>query len=445
MLKTLRDQRAKLVKDSRALLEKAEGEKRDFDAAEDEQWKVMNTEITNLGKRIERFQKLEEIEKAEATIVDHGLGNLGGSLVDGKTIGKDSPDMKVDEAWNTVINAWTRAEQDSFRPTKRMRNASRICRASFQNRKIAVPLERNYSNLRQTILRNANMTVGTPGNGGYTIPVGFVPSLEAALLYFGPMLQVSDVMRTLTGNPLHWPTVNDTGNTGVLLAEETTVGSSTIATYSEKVFGAYKFSSRLILISAELLEDSEFNMATEVGTQCGTRLGRVANTYLTTGTGTNQPEGIVTGSTLGVTAADDTTITYDEIIDLEHSVGLAYRPRMGYMCNDSTVLALRKLKAGGTGQYLWQANANSGQPELLNNRPLTINPDMATMAASAKAVLAGDFSKHKVRMVNQIRARRLSERYADTDQEGFVSFLRMDAKVLDAGTHPIKHLVMAAS
>lgn len=442
IVKSLREQRDKLIKNSRTFLEKVEGEKRDFNAEEDAQWQAMNADITAIGKRIKRFEEQIAIETATNVVVDHGLGGSA-SHVERGALGTDSPDMKPDQAWNILLNAWGRAEREDFRLTKSIKNASRLLKKDFRNRRLSVPLDRNYRNLRLAIMRNAAMSVGTSANGGYTIPVGFVAALEAALLYFGPMLQVADVMRTATGNALHWPTVNDTGNTGELLTEATSVGSSVIATFGEKIFGAYKFSSKLVQISAELLEDSEFDLASEIGNMLGMRLGRVGNTYLTTGTGTNEPEGIVTGATLGVTAADDDTLTFDEIIGLEHSVGLAYRNQLAYMCNDSTVLYIRKLK-DSTGNYLWQASANAGQPERLNNRPLYVNNDMATIAASAKVLLAGDFSKFKVRMVNQIRARRLSERYADTDQEGFISFLRMDSKVLDSGTHPIKYLQMHA-
>lgn len=448
ILKNLREKRSKLVKDSRALLERVEGESRGFNAEEEQQWTVMNNEITDLGNRIKKFVELEETEKAMAAIVDHGLGQ-GGSVVDNKsTLGGDEPGMKQDEAWNVLINAWCRSEKDFAAPRSfrnRVKAAQKVVRFNPSNRKIAVQLERDrfaYLNLRRQILKNAAMSVGTTANGGYTIPQGFVMALEAALLYFGPMLQVADIMRTATGNPLPWPTVNDTGNTGELLTEATTVGSSVIATFGATTFNAYKFSSKLVQISAELLEDSAFDLSTEIGSQCGMRLGRVGNTYLTTGTGSSQPQGIVTGATLGKTCASATAITFDEVIDLEHAVGIAYRPQMQYMCLDSTVNALRKLK-DGQGRYLWQQFANSGQPDLLNNRPLHVNQDMAAIATGNKTILAGDFSKFKVRMVGEVRARRLSERYADTDQEAFISFMRMDSKVLDAGTHPIVYMQQA--
>ena len=444
-VKNLLEERQQIVVKSRELLNRSESEKRLMNAEEEKQWDAMNDEITNLGKRIERLRKQEEIESAHREIDDHGLGNRGSLINSGRKAPKDDgdPDMNSDQAWNALINGWGRAGKLES-TDRRARNASKMLKVSMRGGRITVPLMSDYRNAKRTIIRNAAMSVGTDANGGYTVPDGFVPALESALLAFGPMMQVGDVLRTESGNDLHWPTVDDTGNTGALLAEATSVGSSTIATFSEVVFKAYKFSSKLVQISSELLQDSQFDLATELGTQLGTRLGRVLNTYFTTGTNSSQPQGVVAGSTLGVTAADDASLTYDEIIDLEHSIGLAYRPRMAYMCNDNVVKALRKLK-NSNDDPLWQPNWNSGQPELLNGRPLFINNDMADMAANAKAVLAGDFSKFKIRMVASIRNRRLTERYADTDQEGFISFLRADSKVLDAGTHPIKHLVMAAS
>lgn len=444
ILKTLREERTVLVKNSRDFLEKVEGEKRAFTAEEDNQWKVMNDKITDLGNRIERFVKLEEQEKAVNTIVDHGLG-LGGSHVDPKALGGDEPGMTQDAAWNTVINAWCRAGKGT-RNSKAMReqikNASRVVRTSPQNSRIVVPLMSNIANLRRQILRNAAMSVGSATAGGDTIPSGFVYSLEEALLYFGPMLQVADIYRTDTGNPLPWPTDNDTTNTGVLLSENTTIGSSVAPTFGQVLFGAYKLSSQLVLISEELINDSAFDMPSYVGKKCGTRLGRASNTYLTNGTGSGQPQGVVTGASLGITCASETAITFDEIIDLEHAVPLAYRAQMAYMTLDSTVQALRKLK-DGQGRYLWQQFANAGEPDTLNNRPLWKNQDMAAIGAGNKTVLAGDFSKFKVRMVGQVRARRLTERYADTDQEGYVSFMRIDSKVVDAGTHPIVYMQQA--
>jgi HK97 family phage major capsid protein len=70
--------------------------------------------------------------------------------------------------------------------------------------------------------------------------------------------------------------------------------------------------------------------------------------------------------------------------------------------------------------------------------PLVINQDVASMAANAKSILFGDFSKYKVRRVLDIMVLRLVERYADFGQVGFLCFSRYDGNLIDAGTHPIQ-------
>ncbi len=401
--------------------------------------------ITELGNRITRIVEFEKQEASINTIVDHGLGN-GGSAVDLGTLGGDEPGMamKVDEAWNVMINAWSKTS-NRYKRGKEFRNkvvqAKKVLRnADPRRNEMRIPLDNQYNNLRRQIMRNAAMSVATTTAGGYTIPSGFVYALEEALLYFGPIMQIADVMRTATGQPLPWPTVNDTGNSGVMLSENTTVGSSVAPTFGQVLFNAFKFSSQLIQISAELLEDSAFDLANYLGTASGTRLGRIINTKCTVGSGSGEPQGIVTGASLGVTCASATAIAFDEVINLEYAVPLAYRPRMAYMTADTSVNALRKIK-DSYGRYLWQETTNSGAPDKLNNRPYHTNPDMASIATGNKTMLAGDFSKYKVRMINQVRSRRLLERYADADQEAFISFLRLDAKVLDAGTRPIVYMV----
>ena len=70
---------------------------------------------------------------------------------------------------------------------------------------------------------------------------------------------------------------------------------------------------------------------------------------------------------------------------------------------------------------------------------------MASMAASAKSILFGDFKNYRVRRVAGVQVMRLVERYADFNQVGFVAFQRWDGNLVDAGTHPIKYLQNSAT
>jgi HK97 family phage major capsid protein len=261
------------------------------------------------------------------------------------------------------------------------------------------------------------------------------------LAYNGPR-RVARVIRTDTGNPLDWPTFDDTSNIGEQLGEAADMGSSVDPVIGTLILNSYKYSSKPVLMSHELIQDSAFNMGNEVATALGVRLGRIQAQRFTTGTGSGQPHGIVTASTLGKTAASATAIAADEILDLIHSIDPAYRsgPSVGFMLNDSSVLAIRKLK-DGNGQYLWQPGMQTGTPDSIFARPYTVNQEMESIATAKKTVLFGDMSKFVIRDVSSLRFYRLEELYRAKDQTGFVAFLQSDSELIQPAA--VKHLVQA--
>ena len=288
-----------------------------------------------------------------------------------------------------------------------------------------------------------DLSAFTGSEGAFTIPEGFITSLEVNMLAFGGMRQVSDIIRTSGGEALPWPTVDDTGNTGEQLGESADIGDSVDPTFAQVIWYAHKFSSKLLKIPSELLQDSAFNLPALVGSMLGERLGRITNTRFTTGTGVGTPKGLTVAATTGVTSAASASIAADELFDLEHSVDPAYRdgPGVGYMFHDDTLLHLRK-KKDGEGRYLWQAGFNTGAPDTINARPYTINQDMAsTLESGAISMLFGNLKAYKIRQVGSMRLKRLDELYAADDQVAFIAFVREDGNLLEAGTPPVKSLV----
>lgn len=277
--------------------------------------------------------------------------------------------------------------------------------------------------------------------GGVLVPDTLLRTLEVNMLAYGGMRQVAETITTAHGEDLTWPTADDTSNTGAQLGESTSIGSSVDPSFGGVVWGAYKFSSKPILVPYELIEDQEFGLPALLGQMQGERLGRITNTKYTTGTGAATPKGIMTAASSGVTAASTSAISADEVIQLVHSVDPAYRNGAGFMMHDSIVLKLRLLK-DGDGQYLWQNGMREGAPDRLLGYQITVNQDMASsIASAARTILFGQLSKYKIRRVNSIRMYRLEERYRDTDQDGFVAFVREDGNLLTAGTAPVKYLV----
>ena len=161
--------------------------------------------------------------------------------------------------------------------------------------------------------------VGTGAAGGFTVAPEFRDKLVETQKWYGPMLQEAEVIYTDTGAQLPWPTNDDTGNVGAILAENTQVTEQDVV-FGQAALDAYMYTSKLVRVSYQLLQDSAFDINTWLPKKLGQRLGRILNQHFTTGTGTNQPDGIVTSATVGVTGTGSfaTTggISFDNAIDL---------------------------------------------------------------------------------------------------------------------------------
>lgn len=301
--------------------------------------------------------------------------------------------------------------------------------------------------VRNVLREHRTQTAGTSSAGGYTVPTELATFIEKSMIATGPMYDSAlfTVINSTDGRTFNIPTVNDT----TVAAEAHTEGGTVTddggkdVTFGQKTLGAYAFDTEWVRWSAELNADSIMNMESLLGELLGERLGRIANSKLTTGSGSSDVEGIVTNSAAGKTAAATNAITADEIIDLIHSVDPAYRtsPRTAIMMNDSTLAAVRKLK-DGQGNYLWQmGNYQAGIPQNILGFNVVVNQAMDSLAAAKKVVLFGDMSKFYVRKVGAPSLYVARERFAP--DYGILGYIRFDGVLTN--TAAIKHLITAAS
>lgn len=301
--------------------------------------------------------------------------------------------------------------------------------------------------VRNVLREHRTQTAGTTTAGGYTVPTELATFIEKSMIATGPMYDSAlfTVIDSTDGRTFNIPTVNDTAVTAEAHTEGGTVtddGGKDV-TFGQKTLGAYAFDTEWVRWSAELNADSILNMESLLGELLGERLGRIANSKLTTGSGSSDVEGIVTNSAAGKTAAATNAITADEIIDLIHSVDPAYRtsPRTAIMMNDSTLAAVRKLK-DGQGNYLWQmGNYQAGLPQNILGYNVVVNQAMDSLAAAKKVVLFGDMSKFYVRKVGAPSLYVARERFAP--DYGILGYIRFDGVLTN--TAAIKHLITAAS
>ena len=398
----LRDQRAGVWEQMKEVMGLAEREGRELTAEEREKYDRAEADLDRIGADLERAERHEARGKQLETVDRLQL------VVEGETRGDAPSDDRYNRAFNGYLRGVALSEMDPG-DAKALRTGWQEARA---------------------------LGVATQSAGGYLAPADFDANLRETILTYSNLLQSVQVINTDSGVAFSWPTVNDTANVGAILAENTQVTEQDVV-FGTAQIGAYKYTSKMVRVSMELLQDAAFDVEGFLRRALAERVGRIWNQHFTTGTGSGQPLGIVTGATAGKvgTTGQTTTVTYDDLIDLIDSIDPAYQGNAAFMLNASTRKSIRKLK-DTTGMPLWQPSIQAGVPDQLLGYGYVINTDMPVPAANAKSILFGDFrAAYLVRQVLGIQILRLNERYADFGQSAFLGFARADGTVQNTAAY----------
>lgn len=394
-LRRLLEERAAAWNDVQDIRGRIERENRDLTAEED-------TAFARALDEVDRLSRLIDSEERAARLAD----TMNDAVVNGDAAVNQNAARRGGD-YGAVFTQFLRRGIDSLDPEARA-----MLEAHYEERALGE---------------------ASDAAGGYLVPAEFLAVLQEAMLTFGGLLNVVNVVETQSGAPLSWPTVDDTTNVGAILAENTQVTEQDIV-FANAQLGAYTYTSKLVRVSLQLLQDAAFNLDRWLPGALGARIGRAVSAHIATGSGVGQPQGIVTGAGTGVTGAvgQTTSVTADDLISLIHSVDPAYRGQARFALNDQTLATIRKLK-DSSGDYLWQPSVVAGVADTLLGYPIVIDQGIPGMAASARPILFGDFAAgYTVRRVRGAQTLRLTERYADFLQVGFLGFLRLDGKVVNA-------------
>lgn len=306
----------------------------------------------------------------------------------------------------------------------------------------------NVSVEQAAAIRNA-MSTTTPAEGGYTVPSEVAAMVINRLKAYGGMRDVAEIITTETGNPLSFPTNDGTAEVGEIVGENaaSALGETTFGTTPLNTF---KYSSKKIALPIELIQDSAIDVIAFVVNRLAERIARIQNTHFTVGAGTTLPDGVIPKAGTGKTGTTGQTLTviYDDLVDLKHSVNRAYRKNAKFMLNDLSVAVVSKLK-DTTGRPIWvpgdSEGITGGTPDTLLGFPVVTNDDVAVMAANAKSIAFGDFSKYIIRDVaNSTSIRRFDDSaFALLGQVGFCGWQRSGGNLVD--TNAVKLYVNSAT
>jgi HK97 family phage major capsid protein len=450
----LLEKKGRLINEADQILAKAKEEGRyDLTAEENTRWEAIHADVEKITQFVEKEQRMAKFGEGQGRRSEPVQPETRHSRETRQTGAASDKDR------TEALRAWMLGGRQDAELTDAQRESARRVGLNLNSNRLVMNLM-SPTALRASDLKNPSAddirswrdetraaltgAQSTTTTGGYTVADAMMQALEVALLRYGAMRQVATVIRTATGGPLPFPTANDTSNKGRLLAENTGA-TETEMTFGQLVIDAYKYSSDYVLASVEFLQDSSIDVNGFLGNALGTRIGRLQNDHFTTGTGSSQPNGIVTaGTSSSVTFSGTATVTYDNIVDLIHSIDPEYRVNGRFMFHDGALKMLKKIKvlqySGDTiGVPLWQPSLVAGQPDLIHGYPYVVNQSMTTPATGVKSILFGDFSKYIIRDVREVELLRLNERFAEQHSVAFLAFARADGDLLDAGTHPVKY------
>lgn len=369
------EQRQRAWDAAKALLDTAAAEKRDLSSEEEASYSKINEELNDRAARIEA--------------------------------------LKADVVREAKIEAATRDLVGQVRTEKAQTFDADIIRAMARGE------TRGYTFEQRDVVKTST---GSP------VPTSFFNQVIEQARLVGPMLETSTTLRTAGGENLQIP--SQAGwSTAAITGEGTAIAESDPTFNSFITLSAYKYSF-LVQLSRELIEDSGVDILAFLATQTGNALGFKVNNDLTVGSGSSQPNGIVTAASSAVTGtASGPTFTADNLIDLAYSLdGSARRlPGVGWMMNTQSLGVVRKLK-DNNGAYIFSPALADGNDRVLSY-PVFENPAMASNASATKSVIFGHLPSYYVRMAGGLRLDRSDDFAFSADLVTFRASMRVDGNL----------------
>ena len=381
----LRNKRNTLWEQTKNFLEEHRGDNGLVEASAVEQYNKMAADVQALGAEIQRLEEQAAFDAQLSQPTTHPVTNKPMSRK-AENVAPTATDEYAGAFWNMIRN-----QGDQF------------------------------------AVRNA-LSVGEDTEGGYTVPDEFERKLIQALEENNIFRQLATVIRTNSGTR-KIPIANDTMEAQWIDEGEEIPETNT--KFGQTTLSAYKLGT-MIKISNELLHDSAFDLASYIAARFGVCMGNAEERAFFTGDGDKKPLGIladVGGAELGVTAEAEDLVTFDEIFDLYYSLKSPYRRSAQFVCNETLLLQLMKLK-DKNDNYIWKPSLDVAKPDTILGRPIRTSSFMPGIAKGEKVLLFGDLKNYWVADRQNRTFRRLNELYARTDQVGFLTTQRVDGRLI---------------
>jgi HK97 family phage major capsid protein len=427
--KALNEQRIAAMNEANQVLDTAIAENRAVTAEEREKIERLDATANELVARVQAMDDRERREH-EAGVAREAFERQHGTTEAGRRERSEGEELR---AWaqGRERRSYDGSDRDSYG-----KNAISVnVRAAAMEKDL---IRRGYQGeeLRALLWDTGSVASAVPTTLARTL----YEYMEASVAAFRmPTTKIT----TDSGEPMQFPRVNAHGIATQVIAQGTAIGG-TDPTFARMQLDAYKY-GQLVQIANEVIQDSGINIVEFIGRNIGRAIGRVVDADLVVGTGTGEPQGMMTALAVGAagTVATGGSLiqpTVEKLIDLVYSVNDEYRAsgNAAFLMRDASAGVIRKYRdgAGGTvGAFLWEpsltAGIQGGQPDRLLGYPVYTDPNVASMASAARVVAFGDWSAYYIRQVGDVVIERSDEYAFNVDEATFRGKWRVDGDYID--------------
>ena len=271
---------------------------------------------------------------------------------------------------------------------------------------------------------NSNFTFA---DNGAVIPASIANKIIDKVVEISPIYALATKYNV--GGTLTIPYYDaSTGDITMAYAEEFTELTSTSGSFKSISLKGF-LAGVLTLVSKSLLNNSNFNLLNFVINKMAQNIAIWIENECINGT-SGKIEGLST-ITPAVTSAKATSVTVDELIDLQESIPDMYQANAIWIMNKKTRTEIRKLK-DSDGQYLLNKDVSARWGYTLLGKDVYISDNMPEMKGGNRAIIYGDLSGLAIKTSENATIDILREKYATQHAIGVYAYLEMDAKVENA-------------
>ena len=395
-LNELRTERGKLVHEARAIIDKAEAEKRGLSVEEQGKCDELISKQEELRGNIEREEKLAEAERQAAEI-------------ELRTKDK-SKETKAPEDESRGV---------SPRGTEEYRSAF----AKF--------LSGGTRALSEGELRALQSDSDTAG--GYMVSSEqFVNTLIKAIDNKVFVRGLATKFQVPTAQSLGAASLENNPADAAWTAEILTGDEDSTMSFGKRELTPHPLAKR-IKISKKLLRQLGGAEAL-VRDRLAYKFAVSEEQAFMTGSGSNQPLGVFTASANGISTSRDvstgnstTAMTLDGLTRAKYSLKQDYLAGSQWVFHRDAILQLALIK-DGNGNYIWRESVRVGEPDRLLNIPTNMSEYAPnTFTTGLYVGLLGDFSYYWVADALNMQIQVLNELYAETNQVGYIGRMEVDA------------------